>query len=132
MSTKTAKKTTSLSMEEVKKMSSPEQLAEAVNNLGLGGSRNAARGLHHNHLAEGEVTGHFHGVRTAGKCLMVEIPDTDTEQLAGQTDKILALTETGVVEHQEHKPIEIPAGIYTVTGVRERDHAAGIARRVID
>jgi len=118
-----------ISIDAAKTFKNPEEFAaHAKTTLGVN-----VRPLDHNHLAEGEVTGHFHGITSPGKVLLAEIETPESvKTLAGQTDKILALTEPGTVEHQEHHPIEIPAGVYTVTGVREQDHVSGIARRVID
>lgn len=73
------------------------------------------------HLAEGEVTGHFHAatadsarVLTAGDDVFLDAPD-GTE-----------------VTHQEHKTISVPPGQYRRSIVQEYNHAAEEARKVAD
>lgn len=74
-------------------------------------------------LAEGEVTGHAH-VICDDKCdLMCD------EQ--GNLFLSVNVEET-TVTHEEHKSINIEQGDYIIRGVREYDHFAEEARRVVD
>ena len=76
--------------------------------------------LHKNNflLAEGEYTGHKH-------VITVENPDnmkiyTDTSD--PERHFILQLKSVATVTHKEHKPIEIPMGIYKMKFEREYDY----------
>jgi len=71
------------------------------------------------HVAEGEVTGHYHAI-TEGDVL------EHNEQLF-----IRAKKET-ILEHQEHKQITLPAGNKEVFIVQEYDHAEEESKNVID
>jgi len=75
-------------------------------------------------LAEGEVTGHFHGIK-ARKGLRLH-----------SVDKLLFLensTDSAVeVTHQEHQPVSIPPGIWQVGQVREFDYLQQMERTVVD
>ena len=73
-----------------------------------------------NHLAEGEVTGHYHNA--VGE---------NTTVLEHEQDLYLD-TDGCSVTHQEHKTIDVIAGKYKVEKVQEFDHAEQEARRVID
>ena len=74
-------------------------------------------------LAHGEVTGHAHRLTGASDGLLVEID--------GQL--YLRVGEGGAtITHEEHKPVEIPAGDYRVGRVQEYDHLAEEARQVRD
>jgi hypothetical protein len=64
-------------------------------------------------LAEGEATGHKHLATDAGvKLFMFE---------GKMYMRVPRKTE---IAHEEHKPIDIPAGDYTIGIVREYDHFA--------
>ncbi len=80
--------------------------------------------LPHNHLAEGEVTGHFHAAD--GKNVQLFTDPDDPEILR------LEAPEGAVISHQEHQPITLPPGNYLRKIVREYDHIAEEARRVQD
>lgn len=75
-------------------------------------------------LAEGETTGHFHGI--------AEEEDVKLYTL----DELMLLVvekEDGVeLTHQEHGPIRIPHGIHKITGVQEYDYEKELSRRVLD
>lgn len=73
-------------------------------------------------LAEGEVTGHAH--------VIDKVADIEFVEHGGMFYIKNKLPVT--VKHEEHNPITIPAGIWRVRGVREYDHFAEEARRVID
>ncbi len=80
--------------------------------------------LAHNHLAEGEVTGHFHAAEGVGVALHQDC--TDPEILW------LEAPEGATVTHQEHSPIVLPPGTYVRRIVREYDHITEEARAVQD
>jgi hypothetical protein len=85
-------------------------------------------------LAKGEVTGHSHDVIGDGLAVMDVEQQTskDTAITAAIGDKILKVTKAAKVVHQEHGTVELPAGEFTVRGVREFDHAENEARKVRD
>jgi len=75
-------------------------------------------------LAEGEVTGHFHGIAQA--------PEVD---LLKDTDGTLYLSireGKATLRHQEHGPIQIPVGKYKIGGVVEIDPFENEIRQVAD
>lgn len=78
--------------------------------------------LDHMILAEGEATGHCHKIVSGiGQLIMM--------------DKIMHLqifSETALLEHNEHGPIQIPKGNYRIDRVREYDHFEEETRRVAD
>ena len=72
-------------------------------------------------LAYGEVTGHMH----------VLVSGTDVwEDETGV--KKFTIEQPDTVRHEEHKPVELPAGEYLSDTVLERDHFADETRRVQD
>jgi len=77
-----------------------------------------------NHLAEGEVTGHFHEV--VGNEVKV------FEDVFGDNSLLVNVPEQAVVTHQEHETIEIPAGKYRTDQVLEYDSAEEEVRRIRD
>jgi hypothetical protein len=77
--------------------------------------------LPHNHLAEGEATGHYHAATA---------PDVSLYEHAGG---ILLDAPSGTpVTHQEHKTVMVPPGVYDRSIVQEFDHLAEEARAVVD
>lgn len=66
-------------------------------------------------VAEGEATGHAHRLSSEGGIA-----------IAGVTGAVraLSLPEAGVLTHEEHGSVELPAGDYTVTQEREHNYAA--------
>ena len=71
-------------------------------------------------VAEGEATGHSHKILDDVRALV------DGETMFIESDKPFT------VVHEEHGAITIPAGIYEVDRVKEYDHFAEEARRVMD
>lgn len=65
--------------------------------------------LSHLTLAEGEVTGHKHRI-SEGKAELYEKDNTLYLQV---------LSETAVLTHEEHKPIQIPQGSWMIRIQRE-------------
>lgn len=76
---------------------------------------------HNNHLAEGEVTGHFH--KASGEGIDV---------FEGLDCVFLSAPHGAVVRHQEHSKVDIPPGNYKVRIVQEYDHFLEEARAVQD
>ncbi len=69
-------------------------------------------------LAHGEHTGHFHEAHGEGVALY--------------DDGVLEAPHGAHVTHQEHAPVELPAGAYRRSIVQEFDHFAEEARNVAD
>lgn len=67
-------------------------------------------------LAHGEVTGHAHAIRSKSAKLF-------------SGGKLVA-SKPAVIEHEEHDPITLPAGVYQVT--RQREYAPEAIRTVAD
>lgn len=80
--------------------------------------------LPHNHLAEGEATGHFHAAEGADVRLYADPSDNTTLYLVAP--------HGATVTHQEHRPVVLPPGNYVRRIVREYDHVAEEARAVRD
>ncbi len=72
-------------------------------------------------LAEGEVTGHHHAITDKGAKLY---------EIKGQL--YLEVTEPVTITHEEHKPLDIPVGIYKVGRVKEYDYFSEMERLVRD
>jgi hypothetical protein len=77
--------------------------------------------LNHNHLAEGEATGHYHAATA---------PDVELYEYGGGL--MLAAPSGTEVTHQEHKTVLVPPGEYDRLIVQEYDHFAEEAREVLD
>jgi hypothetical protein len=75
-------------------------------------------------LAEGEHTGHYHGIEEDAVCLM-EAPD-GTRFLVNEGE--LPVT----INHQEHKPVTVDPGIWAIGIVIEHDYFADMVRNVVD
>ena len=75
-------------------------------------------------LAEGETTGHFHGIKEEGVVLL-ESPD-GKRYVHNSTKKTVLLI------HQEHKPIKVNPGIWEIGIVREYDYFQEMERKVVD
>jgi len=72
-------------------------------------------------VMEGEATGHHH-------CIL----DKEATLLELDGEFYLEVTAPVTITHEEHKPIEIPTGIYQVGQVREYDYLRNMQRKVID
>jgi hypothetical protein len=70
-------------------------------------------------LAHGEVTGHAHEVKRYGKLFK-----------ASDGQLFLKMACKGILEHQEHDPITLPAGVYRVR--RQREYSPEAIRMVVD
>ena len=72
-------------------------------------------------LADGEATGHQHVASGEGVAVL---------EVAGQ--RYLDAPDGAEVIHPEHHRISVPPGVYRIEQVREFDHFAERARRVMD
>jgi len=77
--------------------------------------------LNHGVVMDGEATGHKHQISTKTSTLW---------ELEGQL--YLEVEAPTVITHDEHKPIEIPEGIYHIGQVREYDYLREMERNVVD
>lgn len=73
-------------------------------------------------VAEGEATGHHHKI--SGKVQLLERTETK--------DLFLNVIWPATITHAEHKPIEIPAGLYEIGRVKEYDYFQEMAWPVRD
>lgn len=76
-------------------------------------------------LAHGEVTGHFHGVKSS-KAKVYESPETRQDLDV----KAMTTKEDTEIVHQEHTHIPIEAGDYRI--VRQREYTPEAIRNVAD
>ena len=74
-------------------------------------------------LASGEATGHHHA-------LEVDDLDDPADWWKRGEEKFVQLTGPARVTHQEHAPLELPAGTYRVT--RQREYSPEAIRNVLD
>jgi hypothetical protein len=72
-------------------------------------------------LAEGEVSGHHHVVQ-----------DDEAELIQIGETMLLKLGKSAALTHQEHKEIQLSAGIWEIGIVREYDYFKHMERRVMD
>lgn len=72
-------------------------------------------------LAYGEATGHHHKFR-GGQVQILETPE----------QRFVKVEQETVLEHQEHRPLPIPKGIYEVVQEREYNPLNEQIRRVVD
>lgn len=72
-------------------------------------------------LAEGEVTGHYHGITQAG-----------SEMFQLDNKLFIKVVEPATITHQEHHPVTLEPGVWEVGRVREFDYLSMMARAVQD
>lgn len=72
-------------------------------------------------LAQGSSNGNTHSIKQE-RAMLVKI----------ENRTFVVLPENGVLEHQEHKPINLLAGNWEIEPVNEFDYFAQMARKVID
>ncbi len=72
-------------------------------------------------LAEGEVTGHYHGVE-----------EMNSEMFSIGNKVFINLAQNATVTHQEHGPITLDKGLWEVGRVQEYDYFAQMKRPVMD
>jgi hypothetical protein len=75
-------------------------------------------------LVRGEATGHHHSVAIADR--------EQVEIFERKGTLFMKVKDPVVIEHQEHRPITLPAGDYEIGQVREYDHFVEEARKVQD
>ena len=76
-------------------------------------------------LAEGEATGHYHGIMEAEDKATLYISQTGELYLDVKADKVS-------VKHAEHKPVTLEKGSYMVGQVNEYDYISMMKRKVVD
>ncbi len=84
-------------------------------------------------LAHGEATGHHHALETddrVGWWKAGEIATTNQKPSTLAGELFVSLPARGVVTHQEHSAIQLPAGIYRIT--RQREYSPKAIRNVAD
>jgi len=72
-------------------------------------------------IAEGEATGHSHTI-TADKAVLYEL----------KGELYVEVLEPVTIDHQEHKALPIPEGIYQIGRVKEHDYISDMERQVRD
>lgn len=92
-------------------------LIQQVRGLPKGAKRRKFNGV----LVDGEHTGHAH---------RIAVKDADVWELDGQI--YLEMKSPSPITHEEHKPIDIPEGIYQIGRVKEYDYLQDLERNVID
>lgn len=75
-------------------------------------------------LAEGEFTGHYHGIED-GDVALLEAPD-------GSRFVVNSGDRPATLKHQEHKPVAVAPGAYRIGIVREKDWFQDMVRAVRD
>jgi hypothetical protein len=90
-----------------------------------------------NVIREGEATGHKHEVieQTAGTATMLEparrfLPGLPNMDMIDTEDRLLTVREPVEVVHPEHRPLNLPVGIYLIIIQREYDEVK--SRRIMD
>lgn len=81
-----------------------------------------------NAIQYGEITGHKHAF---GGSPIIMFRKEDFEQ-GGNFTKFVIIDKPTMLTHEEHKPIEVPPGIYESRIVREFDHFSKLIRKVQD
>ena len=84
-------------------------------------------------LARGEATGHNHALETVDpvawwKPGVISTANQRPATLLGEL--FVSLPSGGVVTHQEHSAIKLPAGVYRIT--RQREYSPEAIRKVAD
>lgn len=74
-----------------------------------------------NVLARGEATGHAHVAL-----------GPNVRVLRRRNDLFLSAPEGALIKHEEHKPFNVPQGLYMIRIVREYDHFEEAPRPVLD
>jgi len=90
-----------------------------------------------NVIREGEATGHKHEVieKTRGTATMLAparqlLPGLPNMDEIGTEDRLLTVKQPVEVVHPEHRPLNLPTGIYLIIIQREYDEVK--ARRILD
>jgi hypothetical protein len=72
-------------------------------------------------LAEGETTGHYHGIQSK-----------NSELFSIGNTIVMELQETATLTHQEHNHITLAPGLWEVGKVQEYDYLSKMKRPVMD
>ena len=87
-------------------------------------------------IAEGEVTGHAHAFNFDNnpdvKITLYKDGNRWGTKDSDTPDYMKIENGPATITHEEHDPIEIPSGEYSVSQVREFDYLSMEARRVVD
>jgi|TARA_Y100000034_G_scaffold62276_1_gene75555 uncharacterized cupin superfamily protein len=86
-------------------------------------------------VAHGEATGHSHAFRMSQQIsnVVTVISFGGNRTRVGEVPEFVKITNgSAIITHEEHNPLTIPAGHYSVSIVREFDHISGTARFVVD
>lgn len=81
--------------------------------------------LNHGVLEEGETVGHYHQLADYH-------PDKVSVFEDDNKNKFFQNVATMTLKHEEHNPVEIPAGTYRIRKVREFNHLNQLPRDVVD
>ncbi len=81
-----------------------------------------AKKLGHKVIASGEATGHAHTLAQ------------DTSATIWEINGVIYLdaTDSIIIQHQEHKAVTIPRGVWEIGRVQEYDYIEEMAKRVVD
>lgn len=108
-------------------------LIEEVSELPSGPERLVPREGGRVILAHGEVTGHAHAITDQSAVLMsFDVVQNGTRRgtAVAVEERYLKLERQSTLKHEEHGPIELPAGTYKVTIQRQWDPVGW--RQVVD
>ena len=88
-------------------------------------------------VALGEATGHHHRFNNAPEGAIVTAYNTNSwrsKNNPAQCDFVAIenTTEDVTLTHEEHNPIQVPAGYYKIEIVKEFDHFSQLERSVVD
>lgn len=89
--------------------------------ISIDGIPNTTNLKKNNHVAEGEVTGHYHEV-VGDNIAVLESPE----------GLYVDVPKGGKCVHQEHKPVILPSGKFKIRIVQEYNHFAEEAKNVQD
>jgi hypothetical protein len=88
-------------------------------------------------IREGEATGHKHELieKTPETVTLLEparrfLPGLPNMDMIGTEDRLLAVKEPAEVVHPEHRPLNLPVGVYLIIIQREYDEVK--SRRILD
>lgn len=82
-------------------------------------------------LALGEATGHHHRFEQSKFIPGVSVLGYG-HKWSQMPTAIVVKGQSATMYHEEHNPLTIPEGTYSVTQIREMDHISGRTRTVID
>ena len=84
-------------------------------------------------LQEGEFTGHMHQFDAKDYVSVYVSQDVKSHKaITPDMGKFIVVEAPAALRHEEHRPIEVPPGIYKISIVREYDYDKDEARYVVD